>query len=145
MIEQETIITELLSITAELSGKRRKIKPIKYKKLVGVSVEDIISNMSSLIVYWHIVPDRELVESALNFLKKEKLIKEHSLNDEKRYTLSKSIIGNFISDCIQIFFGVGQVRLRYVWQRIRPPTKIENEYFFLYFPRKDFNDQYIKF
>ncbi len=142
--KQEMIIRELLSITAELSGKPRKIKPIKYKKLVGVSVEDIISNMSSLIAYWHIVPDRQLVESALNFLKKEKLIKEHSLNDEKRYTLSKSIIGNFISDCIQIFFGVGQVRLRHIWQRIRKPTKLETEYFLLYFPRKDFNDQ-IKF
>ncbi len=139
--KEEVIITELLNITAELSGKPRKIKPIKYKKLVGVSVEDIINNMSGLIAYWHVVPDRELVCSTLNYLKKEKLIKEHYLDDEKRYTLSKSLIGNFIIDCIQIAFGVGQFKLRHIWQKIRTPTKKENEYFFLYFPSKDFGDQ----
>lgn len=139
--KEEMIRSKLLSITAELSGKHRKIKPIRYKKLVGVSVEDIINNMSALIAYWHVVPDRELVESALNFLKKEKLIKEHYLNNKNRYTLSKSIIGNFISDCIQIFFGVGQFKLRHTWQQIRTPTKLENEYFLLYFPSKDFSDQ----
>jgi len=139
--KEEDVITELQSIIAELSGKPRKIKPLKFKKLVGVSLEDIINDMSSLIAYWHIIPNREMLKSALDYLKKEKLIKEHYLNNERRYTLSNSLVGNFIIDCIQFFFGIGQFRYRHIWQNIRSPTKWESEYFLLYFPSKDFISQ----
>lgn len=139
--DDKKMVAELLDIVNEISGKPRKIKISKRKRIVGVSVDDILNNMSGLLAFWHVVPNRNLVENTLDILIKKKIVNQHKLNGIERYSLSKSLLKNYISDCIQIFFGIGLFRLRYIWQHIRSPTKLENDYFFLYFPNSDFNDK----
>jgi DNA-binding PadR family transcriptional regulator len=102
------------------------------KNSYGITIDELISKLSGIFGYWHIVMNSYVMRKALTYLEKEGLVEERVIKGTSYYSLTNSIFKDFVIDCTGFFWNI-QLRSRIKWQTISPPTPREKMFFDLFY------------
>jgi DNA-binding Lrp family transcriptional regulator len=114
---------------------------VDYEDKLGVTIEELSSEFSSVLEYWYIKLNIKIIKEALTFLEKEGLIKKLEIDNQYRYILAYDKLKDFVTDCITIFQNLITLRYLYSWRAIRRPKPVERRIYEMLWNKENITQQ----